>query len=518
MRLIILSLFLACSCFSQKGKESERRREIIRIHMPQDPTTLDPRKARNLQEMTLMQLCFEGLTRMNREEKPELALAQDVAISEDQKTYTFRLRDAQWSNGDPIVAEDFVSSWKKVLDPAYPACQAFQLYSIKNGRAVKKGERSADCLGMRVIDARTLEITLEEPSPYFLSLVALPVFFPVNHRVDRADPQWAKDHSTYVSNGPFVLKRWSPNDSLEVEKSETYWDSSNVHLEGVQLLIVKEETTAFKMFEKQELDWIGSPLSTLPMDQLPQLKSRRVLQEKPLLGTWFIRINTQKPPFDHVEIRRAFGLSLNRQEIMNHLTSATQIPATGLIPISMGIQKGPYFKDASIEGALTLIRENVPDLSLIYVAEERTRIIAQAIQQQWFRAFGIEIKLEALELKVYYSRLSKHDYQLACGAWIADFVDPVGFLEVFKYRGEGNNYTLWENNDYISCIERSKRVCTEQERIALLRRGEELLMEEMPIIPVFHHTMLYLKNDRVKDVVLSSTGVLDFKWAKKDKP
>ena len=525
-RTLIYTIILAAFGFGcqspSKKNQFEQPSQVIRISIGDEPQSLDPRKARDLNCVTILRMLFEGLTRVNTQEKAELALADSVEISIDLKTYTFHLRSSVWSNGDPLTASDFVYAWKKTLSPNFPSDTAFQLYVIKNAKAAKEGKVSIDAIGISAIDEHTLKVELENPTPYFLELAAFPTFFPVNRVLDEKNPSWAQNSSTFVGNGPFQLTEWKHNDRMAVKKNVSYWDAGKVKLDSLVMHMVKGDTE-LKMFQKKELDWAGSPLTTLPVDSLESLKATDLLKSKELLGTYFIRTNVERPPFNHPSMRKAFALAINRQAIIDHVTQGNQIPATGLVPISLGLQKEPYFKDGNVEeakrlfnegmAALNLSRDHFPEVSLLYAASGRNHLIAQAVQQQWFETFGIRVKLESMEGKVYFDRISKQDYHMATGSWIADFEDPINFLEVFKFKTSGSNNTLWENAQYAALLTRSSQVVYPEERRELLAASEKILVDEMPLIPIFYYTMLYVYQPMVKDVVLSSMGVMDFKWA-----
>jgi oligopeptide transport system substrate-binding protein len=517
--LLLALCFAFASCSSNPKKVNT---SALRINIGSEPQTLDPRKARGTSSLTVVRMLFEGLTRIDPSDQPVLSAADNVQISDDLKTYTFHLRKSYWSNKQQVTAGDFSYAWKKILDPQFPSDYASQLYVIKNAKAAKEGKVSLDAVGIKVLDPLTIQVELEAPTPYFLELLAFPIFFPVNQRVDQADPKWADNCSTYVGNGPFTLVEWKHQDHLLVEKNEHYWDKEAVKLSQIQLVMVTEDTE-LKMYEKNELDWAGSPLSTLPLDALKSLKQNKSLIAKPLLGTYFIRTNTEKPPFTNKNIRKAFALAVNRQAIVDHVTQGNQIPATGLVPSSMQLQKEVCFEDANqimakdlfAQGLeeLKMTKDALPEVTLTYGSNERNHLIAQTVQQQWMEAFGIKVKLEALEPKVYFDRVSKQNFQLASGNWIADFNDPVNFLEVFKYKKASTNNTSWENTEYQSLLDQSSLIADAGKRKEVLKKSEQLLLQEMPIIPIFYFTMLYVKKDQVKNVIVSSLGNMDFKWA-----
>jgi len=501
---------------------SGKKENALRINIGGEPHTLDPRKARDLQSMTIAKMFFDGLTRLNQHEQAELALAEKVDISPDGKTYTFTLRSAVWSDGSSVTAHDFAYAWKKVLHPHFPSDQAFQMYVIKNAKAAKEGKITIDEVAVKAVDDKTLQVELLYPVPYFLEQTALPVFFPVSKKVDEANHHWADDSKTIIGNGPFIPKEWKHNDHLRVVKNPTYWDAPQVKLKEIDFIMVSEDTE-IKMFERGELDWAGSPLSTLPVGVLDELKKKGQLQVKPFLATYFFRTNVDSEPFQHPQMRKAFALALQRRDIVEHVTQGGQQPATSLLPPSLGISGNPYFSDGDLTAAkqefdaalqsLGATRETLPAISLMYIAGERNHLIAQAVQEQWREALGITVALHAVERKVFYDRISKRNFQLAAGSWTADFNDGMNFLEVFKFKAGGSNNTAWENPHYKELLDKAQEVKEVGERKRLFQECESILMQEMPIIPLFHYTLLYVANQKVKDVVLSNLGSIDFKWA-----
>ena len=525
----ILWLFLSClslisSCQSKPQENKENKNKKVRLNLISDPRTLDPRKSRELNERILMNMFFEGLVREGKTGQSELALADHVDISEDGTSYTFHLRDAKWSNGDPILAKDFIYSWKSSLDPAFLSENAYQLFCIKNAEQIKKGEKSSEELGVRLLDERTLQVDLENPIPYFLELLSFSIFFPVHEAMDSKG--WDLTHQTLISSGPFCLKEWKHHDFIETSKNPLYWDAEAVRLPGIYLVMVSEDTE-IRMFEKGELDWAGSPLSILPFDLLEMLKKQNLLRSHPMLATSFFRVNVEKFPFNNVNIRKAFALAINRKAIVEHVVQGGNTSAVRFVPEAMNVQKDPYFAECNEELArsflqkgldeLKISKEDLPRIVFLYAALQKNYPISQAVQQDWKRVLGVSVELEANERGAFFGRLGKQDYQVAIGSWIADFNDPINFLGIFKYKKASTNNTQWENKEYIDLLNASEKALKE-ERKELLRRSEAILMEEMPIIPLYHHAMLYLQKEYLKDVFISSLGNLDFKWAYLDNP
>lgn len=524
-RFLFLILIVFSSC--QKSTPPNHL-QTLRINIGSDPKTLDPRKVRDLTDVTLIHMLFEGLTRISKTGKIEMALAHDVQVSDDGTQYVFHLRKSFWSNGDPLTSLDFTESWKSILDPQFPTDMAYQLYVIKNARLAKLGEVGLDKICVQAPDPYTLVVDLEQPIPYFLELVSMPSFYPIPHRTAMANPDWAVKSELYISNGPFVLESWKNADHIRIVKNNKYWESKKVNLEGIDLFMISGDTEV-RMFEEGKLDWAGSPLSTIPIDAVRHLKTTKKLHVNPFSATYFYRVNTaetiqgKKNPLKHPLFRKALALSMDRKSITEHILQGGHLPAQSLVPPEMGLSEKGYFHDDHAEKArafltdalleLDLTRETLESITISYSSSDRNASIAQAIQKQWETVLGIKVELESVEPKIYYKRVSKKEFQLAAGSWTADFNDPINFLEVFKFKDASTNNTNWESAKYIDLLNRSALCMNSEERKGLLRDAEQILMEQMPIIPVFHFALNYLQCDRLQDVALSPLGQIDFRWA-----
>lgn len=518
---LILSFFLLfflAACHSP-AKQSAK---IVKINIQDDPNTLDPGYARSTTDLILTKMFFEGLTRLASQAEPELALARSVEISADLKTYTFQLNQAFWTNGDPVKASDFVYAWKRALSPTFSSAYASQLYCIKNGQAFKEGKVGEEALGVRAIDDQTLLVELDYPIPFFLKLTSMPIFFPICEKVDRENPKWSLKMDKFVCNGPYFPESWAHSDCLVAKKNPTYWDAAHVKLSGIEMIMVSEETE-MKLLEKGELHWAGSPLSELPIEVRQELKKKGELSVKPILGTHFIRTNTEKTPLNNQLVRKALALAIERRDIVDHVTQGEQEPATGLVPLAFHLHEKPYFHDGALNEAaaifdqalneLGLTRNTFPLITFTYASTQRSHLVAQAVQEQWRKALGIEVALESVERKVYFDRLSRQDYEMALSSWIADFEDPISFLELFKYKSYGANNTKWEDPTYRELIDASFKCMEDKQRYQLLADCEKILIDAMPIIPLYHSSMLYIQDPHLKNVVFSGLGSVDFKWA-----
>ena len=533
--LFCLTLSLAASCKPGEPKprvnntdeknvdrSQNAQNKAVRIAFNEDAPTFDPRKARSLNSITVIRCIYEGLTRTDKDGTIQPAIATNFLVSPDLKTYTFALRDCNWSNGKPVTAHDFEYAWKTSLDPEFHAPNAYQLFVIENAKAAFDGKVSRDAIGVRALDDKTLEVKLENPAPYFLQLLDFHCFFPVCKESASLTQDGANNAHLLVTNGPFSIKESKPTFEITLKKNNRYWDAEHVKLEAITLPIL-DETTAFNMFEGGELDWIGSPNSIIPPDAIATCKKQGTLQVAPSAGTQIIRANTEAALFTNEKMRQAFSYAIDRQGICQHIMQGGHTPAKSFVPPCMHLSKENYLQDATVVKAQSLFRsalaelgqtkEALPVPTLSYVTCERNQIIAQALQKNWKNAFDIEIALDPCESKIFYEKISKKNYQLAIGSWIADFNDPINFLTVFQYKNNGTNNTNWENSEYVKLLNESSNESDEKKRFEKLAAAEAILMKEAPIFPVYHYVYNYVKNDRLQNATLSPLGSLDLKNA-----
>lgn len=525
---LFILVFFSSSCQqksplnSQADAPKQKDMQVLRINSHSEPTTQDPRKSSDIITSTLMRMLYDGLTRADLSGKMQLSLAKNMKISKDKKTYLFKLRSSLWSNGEPVTAHDFERSWKTMLHPEFNSINADHLYVIKNAEEAKAGNLNIDEVGVKALDDSTLEITLEAPTPFFLELLSLPAFFPTHSSKNIPE----KSHEQ-IYNGPFTLQSWKAKDHILLEKNSSYWDVESVHLKKIQISFIHDEHTELNLFENGELDWAGSPISTIPTDSIVYLKEKKLLKTFPLASTYWYKFNTKRHPFKNPKMRKAFAYAISRQEIIEHITQAGQTPARGPIPPQYALSETKYFKDGDIETARKLFqeslsemgleKEDLPPITLTYSTGERHQKISQALQQQWKHAFDLDIKLENFEWHVFLQKLNQHDFQVAGRGWIAEYPDAIYFLEPFKQINDpirgGNNDTLWENREYSRLIRLAKESQEKEKRKEYLSQAERILMDHMPVAPFFHSTNCYLQNSQLKDVCINELCNLDFKWA-----
>ncbi|MFD2762452.1 peptide ABC transporter substrate-binding protein [Lentibacillus juripiscarius] len=497
--------------------------QSLTVNIKTEPPSLHPGKATDSTSNAVLSQVFEGLTRIGPDGEPQEAMASNIEISDDKKTYTFTIRDGvKWSNGDPITAQTFADSWKWVLNPDSPDTDyAYQLYPIKGAEAAKTGEGSLDDVGITVKDEKTLVVELKNPTPYFLELTAFYTYYPFNQNVAEKNKDWASEAGEdYVTNGPFLLDKWEHKNQIVLKKNPDYWDAENVHLETITMEMVDDENTAKQMYDDGELDWIGSPLDSIPLAAIPQMKQEGNLNISPLAGTYYYSFNTEKEPFTNKNIRKALTLAINRKGIVENITKGEQKPGMALVPTAIWEEnKDGYFKDNNVEkakeyldkGLEELGLDELPKVKLSYNTSEAHGAIAQAVQDMWKENLGVDVELNNEEWNVFLDSLSQGNYQVGRMGWNADFLDPINFLEIFETVG-GNNYTNWENDEYANLLEKARQEKDEAARKELLREAEQLFMDEMPLAPIYFYTNVYAHKDYVKDVPVGKLGTIQFKW------
>ncbi|KPK33210.1 MAG: hypothetical protein AMS24_01830 [Chlamydiae bacterium SM23_39] len=504
-RTFLILIIILTSC-------QKKHINSLKINIVNEITCLDPRKVRDLNSISVMKMLFEGLTRFSKEGNIELALAKDVKISKDLKKYIFHLKKSYWTDGQKLTSYDFAYSLKKALSPSFSSTMRYKLFIIKNAKKAFEKKVELEKIGIATPDPYTLIIELERPSPYFLELLTMPIFFPIAKHIDEKNKEWIENESIYVGNGPFKIKKWKHQNKLILVKNEKYWDNKKVKLKKIILFMVSQETE-LNMFEAGQLDWAGSPFSNLPLGALENLFKSKIFYKKPFLGTSFLRINVDWVkkffPIKETQIifRKILSNTINRESISKHILLNSQPPANSFLPPFTGI----LYHEKKIDKFLK-IPKNM-NIEIIYVHSDRNHLIAQEIQRAWEDNLKIKIILKPLESKIFFNKLYSSSYQIALGSWIADYNDPLNFLEVFKFKDNGTNNTCWENIKYINFLNLADQCIDLEKRKKFIIKAQEILLEEKPIIPLYYLNMCFLKRKNVKDVIISQLGYADFRWA-----
>ncbi|MBD7937398.1 peptide ABC transporter substrate-binding protein [Cytobacillus sp. Sa5YUA1] len=532
--LLVFTLVLsACTANEEAGKETdgetgggeEAAEKVLYMNNAQEPTSFDPPIGFDSVSWSALNNLMEGLTRLGEDHQPAPAIAEKWDVSEDGKVYTFHLRDdAKWSNGDDVTAGDFVYAWKRLLNPDTGSAAAFLGYFIEGGEAFNNGDGSADDVQVKAVDEKTFEVTLTSPQAYFLSVITNPAFFPINEKVAEENPKWFAEADSYVSNGPFKLTEWQHDSHFVMEKNENYWDATNVKLDKVHWAMVDDETTEYQMYKTGELD-----TSAVPAELSEELFADGSAQMVEQAGDYFYRFNVTMEPFQNVNIRKAFVMAINQQEIVDYVTKNGEEPAYGFVSPGFKDPSGKDFREAggnlvetNLEEAKALLAkgmeeegyDTLPEVTLTYSTSENHKKMAEAIQQMLKENLDVNVKLANMEWNVFSEEQTALKFQFSRSSFLADYADPINFLENFQ-TGHSMNRTGWSNEEYDKLIKDAKNEANEEKRFEMMYEAEKILFEEMPIMPIHFYNQVYLQNEDVTGIVRHPVGYIELKWADK---
>jgi oligopeptide transport system substrate-binding protein len=481
---------------------------VFRFNNGTEPQTLDPAIMTGVPEFRIAMQIFEGLTVYDPQTlAPMPGVAERWTTSKDGLTYTFYLRKtAKWSDGTPIDAETFKYSWLRALAPETAAEYAYQLWYIKNGQAYNTGKAKAEDVGIKVVDKYTLQVTLEAPTPYFISLISFQTYMPTpKHVIDKVgNDRWFLKNNI-VCNGPFKLTEWYPNDHITLVKNDKYWDKGKVKLTKIFIYANEDNNTSLAQFEAGELEYQEG----VPTELMEKWKKKPEYHAAPYLGTYYYVVNVdpklqKNNALLDVRVRKALYLTIRRQYLIDNILKADQIPAYSFVPPNMPGYKGYSGPKENIEEAKKLLAEagypdgkNFPVITILYNTSEGHKKIAEAIQQMWKQALNIDVQLENQEWKVYLDREHKGDYMICRAGWIGDYVDPNTFLDMW-ITGGGNNYANYSNPKYDELIEKAKFTQDPKARMALFYQAEQILMTDLPILPIYFYVNVFTLQTYVK--------------------
>ncbi len=504
-------LFLAACAKRESAVESGTRTQTLHRGVGSEVGDLDPHLITNIAEMDVVSSLFEGLVSEDSVDlHPVPAVAERWEISPDRLTYTFHLRaTARWSDGTPVTAPDFVASWQRILTPALAAENASLLYVLQGAQAFHRGAtKDFSQVGVTAPDARTLRVTLEHATPYFLSLLTHPAWLPLNLASISATGSasargnaWTRP-GRLIGNGPFVLKSWEPNKVLVVEKAPTYWDAATVRLHAIHFYPIDSVDAEERTFRAGQLH----VTYVLPFSKVDRYRreSPQLLRTDPYLNSYFLRLNVRRPPLGDERVRRALALGVDRQAIVEKILRGGQLAATALTPPGLPGYTPPSGAAADFNAARTLLAEagypggkGLPTLELLYNTSENHRLLAEAVQEMWRRELGLDVRLVNQEFKVLLTERRAGRYQILLSDWVGDYLDPSTFLDLLL-SSSGNNHTGWSSPDYDARLFAAARQPEPAARASQLQQAEALMLTAAPIIPLYYNTHVFLLNPSVK--------------------
>ena len=509
---VFIVLFFLISCSSSSTPVDDGlEKQVFHFGNGSEPQGIDPHIVTGVPEHHILISLCEGLTIPNPFDNENLpGAAESWTVSDDGKVYIFKLRkNGRWSNGDPVTADDFVWSWQRILTASLGSQYPDMLYYLEGAQEYHTGQNNDfSSVGVKALDSHTLEVKLKAPTPFFTGLLSHYSTWPVHKEtvlkhgsIDDRNGEWTRP-GNFVCNGAFNLKSWELNNKIVVEQNPMYWDASTVRLNEIHYYPVSNVMTEDRMFRAGQLH----VTSTLPSQKCPVYieEGNPDLRIDPYMGTYFYRLNTTNPYLNDVRVRKALAYSIDRKLLVEKVTKCGQIPAYSFTPPG----SNGYEPTTSIPFDPALAKEllaeagydsenQFPKLEILFNTNEDHRKVALAIQQMWQQNLGIEVELVNQDWKVYLSREMVGDFQVSRAGWIGDYEDPNTFLDLMR-PNRGNNKTGWENEAYDTLVAKANSTNDQTLRYQLLDEAEKILIENMPVIPLYTYVRSYQLSPDVK--------------------
>ena len=505
--------------------------DTIDLCFASEPTSIDPALNSTIDGGIMIQHAFEGLIKWDDDGEGNAVLAPGVAeswdISDDQLTYTFHLReDATWSDGEPVTANDFVYSWTRLGNPETAADYSYLLDPIV-GYDSTKGETTPQ---IEAPDEHTFVVHLDVPTSYFEELCAFPSLFPVRQDiVEENGDQWTFSPETYVSNGPYKMTEWQHNAYVSFEKRDDYYGAEDIVAPALKFHLMDDANAMLAGYRSGELDFVQQA----PPEEIPALLDSGDLKVKPYIGTYYVCFNTEKAPFDNPKVRKAFSLVIDRDYIAAQVKADGSIPASGFVPSGMYDAEGAgsdfrevggdYYdptaaaNEANCEEARALLAEagypngeGFPVVEYLYNTDESHKAIAEALQNVWQTELGVTVTLNNQDWNVFLETRKDGDYSIARHGWIADYNDPMCFLDMWISDG-GNNDAQYSNPAFDELIGKAKVCPDNTERMKLMHEAEDILIgEDSVLAPLYFYVQTYMSNENLKDWYYTPIGFFFF--------
>ncbi|MES9698354.1 peptide ABC transporter substrate-binding protein [Bacillus sp. JJ927] len=531
MALVTSLLLTACNNKANKS-DTEAKKQVLNVTVSEEIPSLDTAKTMDGTSAHVMQNIFEGLYVLDDQDNPIPAVAKSFERSEDGKKYTFHLRkDAKWSNGDSVTANDFMFAWKRAVNQQTASQYADMLFHVKNAKEINKGTMSLDELGVKVINDYKLEVELEQPIPYFLQLLALPIYLPQHESfLKEQGNKYGLEPSNLIYNGPFVLEKWKHEQEFQLKKNATYWDQKKVKLDEIKFHIVKDTMTAVNLYEAGDLDRV--PINSQVVDKY---KGNKELHMSSDPGIAMLRFNEKNNELANKKIRQSISLALNKDDFVAHFINNGAKPASGLVPVGhMNEETGKDFRrengDISsydLQNAKKIWEEakkelGVEEVKLEFLTfeQDNAKRMAEYIKgdlEKHLQGLTIQIKQQPFKQKLQLEQTG--DYDISMANWGPDYKDPISYLELFT-TGNPNNKMNYSNLHYDELIKKAKSdlVQDQKKRWETLQEAEHILLEDAAVAPLYHIGSAYVQKDYVKGIEKHQFGgVYTYKNAYLDK-
>ncbi len=507
--------------------------KMVRWNLGTEPVEMNTMLTTDTVSLTLIRHTMEGLVRMGPNNDRQPGMAESWDVSEDGLTYTFHLRDAKWSNGDPVTANDFAFAFKTILDPKTGASYSYLGYLIKGGLEYNTEKGKVEDLGIEVKDDKTLVITLAYPVDYFLDICAFGVFMPVNQKFYESvgADQYGKDADKLLYNGPFVMESWTHEDSVVCKKNADYWNADSIKIAGMDMKMIKDSNTAISMFLAGEFDMIGVPGAQLETVKAADYEIMHYGDG----ATFYIEFNTRPEvdgkvnPTSNLYIRQALCYALDRTGYINTVLKNASQPAlsfttpeiAGKTKATFPEEVAPLIKDNDSAAAKEAFAKGLAELglkaedikiSMLSDDGDVAKNTAAFYQECWKRNLGITVEIDTQPFKSRIEKLQANNFMISSSGWGPDYNDPMTFLDVFE-TGNGNNHTGYSSKAYDDLLNQARNTKDRDARYDIYFQMEKLLMTDMPIAPVYFRMRDYTTVPELKGVVRNALQDVNLMWA-----
>lgn len=516
---------------AEGGREASEGEKALTYAVLEEPETLDPTMNNYSNSSTFLQNMFSGLFQLEADGSLTNAMCHTCTVSDDGLVYTFILKDGmKWSDGSDLTAADFEYSWKRVLNPDTASPAAWELYYIKGGEDYNTNGGSVEDVAVKAVDDKTLEVTLNAPTPYFLYLTASSNFFPVKKdAVEGAEP-WTKSPETYVCNGAFTLAEINPQSSYVLKKNPNYFAADRVKLDRVDVVIIQSPESALSAYNAGEIDAMGDSLVT--SQAIDQYGSSDELKSYNKIGTRYYDFNCSREYLSSPDVRKALAMALDRKTICESMVPSKPVPAYGFVPYGIPYDgsdddfrtvSGDLIKE-DVEAARKLMAdagypggEGFPTLTFIVTNTKENKDIAQTIQSMWKDNLGVETEIVTFESKVYWDEQKAGNFDVCFDGWTGDYLDPDTNLNCFT-QARAYNQNRWSGDNamkYDSMLEECRSLADNSRRMEIFKEAEALLMDEMPVMPLYYLNAAVLSKPDVSGLVKNANGHTLFRDADK---
>lgn len=554
--LLAFSLvFVGCSkkeevTVANNAQQTATKSFDLNVCVASEPQTIDPALNSAVDGAIMTQHFFEGLMKWADSGKPvndkgnmnfaelvngQASSYQKVVNDDGTVTYTFKIRpDAKWSDGKAVTANDFVYSWRRLADPNTAADYCYMIDMVKGYAEVNSGEADPSTLAVSAPDASTFEVVLTYDCPYFLEICAFPAAFPVREDVVSAEPDtWTTSNGSknYITNGPWKMAEWVHDSYIKMVPNEYHYDVANLGPDSITFRLMADSNAMLAGFRSNDLQYINQ----VPVDETPSLIASGELDIVDYIGTYYVSYQTQAEPFDDWRVRKAFTLTIDSKYIVEQITQSGQVPATGFVPAGVYDANptgddfrtvgGDYWEapltdeiyQKNCEEARQLLAdagypngEGFPVVTYLYNTGDAHKAVGEALQQMWQKALNVTVQLQNQEWNAFLETRKNGDFQVARNGWIADYNDPISFLDMWL-TGGGNNDGQYSNPEYDAAIKEAKSSADPAVRMAAMHRAEDIIMgEDWALGPIYFYTNSYMMKENIKGAFYTPLGYYIF--------